>query len=144
LTWSDEGLGYVYIELPKFNKQESELENDLDRWLFVLKNMSRLKKIPVYLHKTIFEKVFDIATYSRLNKEERMAYDVSLKRKWDLHSIKETAFNDGKIEGKREGADEKSRIIARELLKKGLSIDLIAETTGLSKEEIDQLTVSEE
>lgn len=39
-----DGLGYVYIELPKFNKQENELTSDLDRWLFVLKNMSRLKK----------------------------------------------------------------------------------------------------
>jgi len=135
-----EGLGYLYIELPKFNKQENELTNDLDRWLFVLKNMSRLKKIPVYLRKTIFEKVFDIATYSRLKKEERMAYDVSLKRKWDEYSIKETAFNDGKKEGVLEGKREGIQTIARELLKKGLSIDLIAETTGLSKEEIARLS----
>lgn len=134
-----DGLGYVYIELPKFNKQENELNSDLDRWLFVLKNMSRLKKIPVYLRKTIFEKVFDIATYSRLNKEERMAYDVSLKQKWDLYSIKTTAFNDGKKEGMLDGILEGKRAIARELLKKGLPTDLIAETTGLSEEEIARL-----
>lgn len=130
-----DGLGYTYIELQKFTKQENDLVSNLDRWLYVLKNMSQLKKIPVYLRKTIFEKVFDIATYSRLNKEERMTYDVSLKRKWDEYSIKETAFNDGKKEGMLEG----KRSIARKLLKKGLAIDLIAETTGLSKEEIARL-----
>lgn len=130
-----EGLGYIYIELPKFNKTEIELQNDLDRWLYVLKNMSRLQKIPVYLHKSIFEKVFDIATYSKLNKEERMAYDMSLKKKWDEYSIKETAFNDGKLEGKLE---ERSTI-ARNLIKLGLPIPQIAKSTGLSEEEIAEI-----
>lgn len=64
-----------------------------------------------------------------------MAYDVSLMKKWDEYSIKTTAFNDGK----KEGADEKSRAIALELLKKGLPIELIAETTSLSEEVILQL-----
>lgn len=64
-----------------------------------------------------------------------MAYDVSLMKKWDEYSIKTTAFNDGK----KEGADEKSRAIALELLKNGLSIDLIVKTTGLSEEIILQL-----
>lgn len=64
-----------------------------------------------------------------------MAYDVSLKQKWDLYSIKTTAFNDGRKEGMMEG----KRSIALELLKKGLSIDLIAETTGLSVEIVMQL-----
>lgn len=142
-----EELGYTYIELQKFHKREDELEDDLDRWLFVLKNMARLEKIPVYLRKTIFEKVFNLAAYSKLSREEKMAYDTSLKRKWDEFSIKETAFEDGfdkgKLEGKEEGieegADKKARAIARELLKKGLPVDLIAETTGLSREEIEQL-----
>lgn len=56
-----EGLGYIFIELKKFDKTESELQTDLDRWLFVLKNMSQLEKIPVYLRKTIFEKVYNPA-----------------------------------------------------------------------------------
>jgi len=58
--------------------------------------MAKLEKFPLYLRKPIFEKVFDIATYNKLDKEERMAYEMSLKKKWDEHSIKETAFNDCK------------------------------------------------
>lgn len=143
-----EGLGYVFIELQKFNKREAELLNDLDRWLFVLKNMSRLEKFPLYLCKPIFEKVFDIATYNKLDKEERMAYDMSLKKKWDEYSIKETAFNDGIEEGiergiqrgKEEGKREEKHTIARELLKIGLPIKQIAATTGLTEEEIKDLS----
>ena len=130
-----DALGYTYIELQKFNKNIDGLSSDLDKWLFVLKNMAKFDKIPVYLRKTIFEKVFELATYSKLGKEERMAYNDSMKRKWDAYSVKQTAFNDGKKEGIMEG----KRTIARELLKKGLSIDLIAEATGLSNEEIAQL-----
>ena len=41
-------LGYTYIELCNFVKTETELETDLEKWLYVLKNMSRFDKIPVY------------------------------------------------------------------------------------------------
>lgn len=64
-------LGFTYIELSKFVKTETELETDLDRWLHVLKNMSRWDKIPVYLRKPIFEKLFSIAEYTNLTKEEK-------------------------------------------------------------------------
>jgi predicted transposase/invertase (TIGR01784 family) len=123
------------------------LDSDLDRWLFILKNMSQLKKISVFLQKPIFQKVFDIATYNNLNKEERMTYDISLKRKWDQYSIKKTAFNEGKDEGKREGIVvgiqkgeiNKTREIALKLLNKGVPIDLIRDSTGLSEKEITQM-----
>jgi predicted transposase/invertase (TIGR01784 family) len=51
-------LGFTYIELTKFVKKEAELETGLDRWLYILKNMSRMNKIPAYLRKSIFEKLF--------------------------------------------------------------------------------------
>jgi len=43
--------------------------------------------LPLYLKKPIFEKLFDIAEYSKLNKEERSMYDASLKRRWDEYSF---------------------------------------------------------
>jgi hypothetical protein len=49
-----------------------------------------------------------MATYNHLNKEERMTYDIRLKRKWVQYSIKKIAFNEGKDEGKREGILEGS------------------------------------
>ena len=130
-----EGLGFIYIELPKFLKTEEELLTDLERWLFLLKNMSQLDKIPVYLRKSIFERVFDIATYNKLNKEERMAYDMSLKKKWDEYSIKQTAFKEGVAEGEKRGKLK----VARNLLSLGLSTVQIAKSTGLSEEEIEIL-----
>jgi len=87
-------LGYTYIELRNFVKLDSELETDLDRWLFVLNNMSSMDKLPAYLRKPVFEKLFNIAEYSNLTKEEKMLYDSSLKQKWDNKNVLDYAVKE--------------------------------------------------
>ena len=124
-------LGYIFIELLKFAKTEHELVTDLERWLYVLKNMSRMKKIPVYLWKPIFEKLFQIASYSNLTREEKRMYDTSLKRKWD----NQNALNYARKEAIKEHAIE----MAIAMKKDGLSVEAIHKYTGLSKEEIEKL-----
>lgn len=130
-----EGLGYIFIELIKFVKTEAELDTDLDRWVYVLKNMSSMDKIPVYLRKPIFEKLFNIAEYSNLTKEEKTMYDTSLKRKWDNKAVLDYAVNEAAKEAKQEEKME----IAREMKKDGISIEQIAKFTKLSVKEIEKL-----
>ncbi|WP_437920254.1 PD-(D/E)XK nuclease family transposase [Sphingobacterium sp. LRF_L2] len=84
-----EDLGFIYVQLRNFVKAEQELESDLDRWLYVLRNLSTLEKLPLFLRKSIFEKLFEIAEYCELNQEERTMYDVSLKRKWDQEAVRQ-------------------------------------------------------
>jgi predicted transposase/invertase (TIGR01784 family) len=62
-------------------------------------------------------------------------YDSSLKYKWDNKSVVDTAREEGKLEGKLEGVRE----VAGKLKKEGLSIEFIAETTGLTIVEIEKL-----
>jgi predicted transposase/invertase (TIGR01784 family) len=128
-------LGYTYIELRKFVKEGADLVTDLDKWLYVLKNMSRMDKIPVYLRKPIFEKLFNIAEYSNMTKEEKTMYDSSLKYKWDNKNVLDYAVK----EAKEEGEYNKAVDIARELKKEGLTSAFIAKTTKLSLEEIEKL-----
>lgn len=82
--------GFIYISLANFVKQESDLQTDFDCWLHVLKNMSKMDKLPVYMRKPIFEKLFDVAEYSKMKTEDKQMYDVSLKRKWDAYSMEQT------------------------------------------------------
>jgi len=128
-------LGYTYVELRKFVKTDTELDSDLDRWLYVLKNMSQMDKIPAYLRKPVFEKLFNIAEYSNLTKEEKIMYDSSLKYKWDNKNVLDYAVK----EGFEKGEYQRSLEIARELKKEGLAIEFIAKTTKLSIEEIEKL-----
>jgi len=147
-------LGFIYLELCNFVKAESELETDLDGWLYVLKNMSRLNRIPLYLRKPVFEKLFDIAEYSRLTKEEKQMYDTSLKRKWDTAGALEYARREGIEKGIQKGIEkgiqkgvEKAQAeayaekleSAREMKKDGISDEQIARFTKLPIEVIEKL-----
>lgn len=134
-----EGLGYIFIELIKFVKTEAELDTDLDKWLYVLKNTSSMNKIPVYLRKPIFEKLFNIAEYSNLTKEEKTMYDTSLKRKWDNKAVLDYAVNEAAKEAAKEAKQEEKMEIAREMKMDGISVEQIAKFTKLSIEKIEKL-----
>ncbi|WP_169305764.1 Rpn family recombination-promoting nuclease/putative transposase [Sphingobacterium alkalisoli] len=84
-----EGLGFIYMELINFVKGEGELESDLDKVFFMLKNMSRLKTLPRILNSDVFQRFFQLARYAKLTKEERHMYDISLKRKWDAEAVRQ-------------------------------------------------------
>ena len=140
-------LGFIYIELRKFVKTEKELENDLDRWLYILKNISRMNKIPLYFRKPIFEKLFSIAEYTNFTKEEKTMYDSSLKRKWDNKNVLDHAMSEGLQlgiqqgieQGLEQGQRQKALEIAREMKKEGFTLTHISKFTKLSVEEIETL-----
>ncbi len=120
-------------------KEDSDLGTELDKWLYVLKNMSQMDKIPAYLRKPIFEKLFSIAEYTNLTKEEKTMYDSSLKYKWDNKNVLDYAVKEAAKEAdtkareeERMKAFEEKKAIARELKKEGLANGFIARTTGLS------------
>lgn len=142
----DDGLTYICVELPKFIKHQDDLESDLDRWLYVLKNMTKMDKLPVYLRKPVFEKMFDSAQYSNLNKGEQKMYDESLKRKWDAEAVRlsqkqeiETARQEAMKVGREEGVISTARQHAQDMKRKGIALSLIAEITKLSLAEIETL-----
>jgi predicted transposase YdaD len=89
--------------LINFAKDEGELKTDLDWWLYLLKNLSKMDKIPLFLRKPIFEKFFNVSEYCNLTREEKAMYDVELKRKWDRANILSYAREQGKEEGLAEG-----------------------------------------
>jgi predicted transposase/invertase (TIGR01784 family) len=99
------------------------------------------------MRKPIFEKLFNIAEYSNLTKKEKTMYDSSLKYRWDNKNVLDYALKEGREQGREQGREEgreegehkKAIAIARELKKKGLSIEFIAETTELPIEEIENL-----
>ena len=72
-------LTYIYLEMPKFNKTEDELETMFDKWLFVLRNLSRLFERPKALQERVFTKLFEQAEIARFSPEERRGYEDSVK-----------------------------------------------------------------
>lgn len=132
-------LTLFYLEMPKFNKTEDELHSMFDKWLFVLKNLSSLFERPAALQERVFKKLFEAAEIARFNPTELNQYEDSLKNFRDLYSVISTAEKKGHAEGFTEGANQKAIEIAREMLAAGMPVDMIANLTKLSKNQILKL-----
>ena len=89
--------------LPLFKKEENECENDFERWIYILKNMSTFERMPFLARNAVFKKLSEIADISALSKDERDKYDESIKRMRDAISLMTTAKNEGREEGREEG-----------------------------------------
>ena len=128
-------LMFIYLEMPKFNKTEKELKTRFDKWLFVLKNLHKLDRIPDDLRENIFEKLFETAEIAKFNKVEYQAYEDSLKYYRDLKNSIDYAKEVARIEGEKNKQIE----IAKEMLKDNMPVEQIIKYTGLSKNEINDL-----
>lgn len=132
-------LTFKYVEISKFNKTIDQLETDLDKWLFVLRNLSRLDKQPKRLQSELFDRLFAEAEIAKFTKSELREYEDSLKAYRDIKNSLDSAEEKGRAEGRAEGFAEGKAEVARKLLAMGLPVNSIAEATGLTPEEIDLL-----
>ena len=100
-------LTFIYLEMPKFTKTETELETLFDKWMYVLKNLPRLMERPVALQERIFERVFRVAEIAKFNKNELVEYEESLKVFRDLNNVINTAEQKGETKGERKARGKK-------------------------------------
>ena len=144
-------LTYYFIEMPKFKKEEEELKNHLEYWLYFMKHLVNLETEPEVLKKDeVIKEAFDVASFLALSKDEQFAYQIDLKARLDYKNTidyaKECAKEEGRAEGREEGLKEglkegekKAKIeIAKNLLDI-LDNETISKKTGLSVEEIENL-----
>jgi predicted transposase/invertase (TIGR01784 family) len=136
-------LRFIYLEMPKFNKTEAELESNYDKWLYLLKNISDLDEVPAKLQKVLFEKVFNIAEVSNYTPKDRKQYEESLKEYRDYYNTIATAEKEareeGWQEGREEGREEEKVGVAEKAIIEGFDDQVIQKLTGLSIEQIDEL-----
>ena len=114
-------LTFLYLEMPRFNKNKSQLNSEQDKWLYAIKNLSQLDIIPKELKSEIFEQFFQAAEVAKLAPSERNSYEQSLKYYRDLNNVIDTAFVEGKAEGLAEGKAEGLAEAIKKLMDKGMS-----------------------
>ena len=136
-------LTFIYLEMPKFNKTEQELETMFDKWMFVLRNLSNLLERPAALQERIFKRLFEAAEIAKFDRHELYEYEESLKNFRDMYSVITTAEKKGRAEGLMEGimqgANQKAVEIARNLKSAGLRDNEISRLTGLDEDAIARL-----
>ena len=133
----------IFLQLPYFKKKETECESDFERWIYVLKHMEALNKLPWAAKSPIFKKVSEISDISALSREERMKYDHAIKVYRDNLCVYEDAIESGLKEGFKKGmekgAREKALSIAKEMKKYNTDISFIVKITGLTIEEVNNI-----
>ena len=139
-------LTFVYLEMPKFNKTEDELETMFDKWMFALSNLARLLERPKALQERIFARLFEQAEVAHFTPQERNEYVASKKEYWDAYSIATTSFNKGLAKGRTEGREEERRKnvqekleSARTLKASGVSLEVIVKSLHLTDDEAAML-----
>lgn len=124
-------LTYIYLEMPNFSLKEEELKTRLDKWLYFIKHLEDFQNIPSIFKDDVFKKAFEKAEIAKMDETDLSRYQNSLKIYRDLKGVIDTAFDEGKLEGKIE--------VAKALKAQGFPVDVISASTGLSSNEIEQL-----
>ena len=101
--------------------------------------MDVLQRMPWLAQDAVFQKLASIADVTSLSKKERTAYDENLRKYRDTLAVLEGQFLEGEAKGRAEGAEENKRENARRMKSKGFPVEVIAEITNLTAEEIEAL-----
>jgi predicted transposase/invertase (TIGR01784 family) len=117
-------IEFNFIELPKFNKEETELLSIIDQWVYFIKNAENLNVIPDNVEDEGLKSAYEDADKHNWTKAELDAYDYVLMREQDDRGRLTIA-----VRKEKEG-------IAKNLLKIGLSVADISASTGLTADQI--------
>ncbi len=143
-----EDVKMMFISLRQVKKEWSECSTELERLLYLIKNIHTMDKNNELYRSGDYSDVFEAATLGSLAEEERVEYSKSYWKMKDdeaaLEYAKQQAIAEGRAEGRAEGMEngmkkgmEKGILqTALKLLKAGVPKDLICQTTGLTPEQL--------
>lgn len=143
-------LEFIYVEIAKFNKSLDELKTLYDKWLYVLKNLSKLNERPKALRDKVFDRLFEESEIAKFTPKELREYEDSKKAYRDIKNSIDTALQDGIKQGLERGIEigkergieigkrmglERVLASAKKLLANGMPKEEVMNVLGLSEEE---------
>jgi len=133
-------LKFAFVELPKFKKMEKELGTHFDKWLYLLRNLPKLKSRPESVGGKIFDELFDLAEIKRLTTADMETYKKSVLEYYDVQSAmacaREEGIQKGIERGIEKGREESIENVILKSIQMNIPIEVIVELTGYSKEQI--------
>ena len=132
-------LRFIYLSLPFFDKSEEECETGFEKWIYVLKYMEVLERLPFTAQKKIFDHLAKLADVRCLSSEEQEKYDESIKAVDDYYSGLYGSYVEGEEKGIAKGKAEGKAEVARNMMAIGMPWSQIVQLTGLTEEQLKQL-----
>ena len=106
----------IFIELPNFNKEEDECENDFERWIYILKHMDTLDRMPFKARKAVFERLEKLASKANMTQEERAQYE----EEWKVYNDYFNTLDFAEKKGMQKGMQKEKEVTARIMKSKGV------------------------
>ena len=126
-----ETIVIIFAELTRFCKSEDECVTEQDRLLYLLKNSRHLKLLPKWSDEEHCRRILDAFRIQNFDEQKRNQYNNDMydemKRQGQLKAARE------------EGREEHAIETAQTMLTKGLDVELVAECTGLTLDEVQAL-----
>ncbi len=135
-----DGLELIFVELKKFQKELPEIHSTLERWITFLNKAHEYSKdnLPKELATEEIKKAMEELEVMYFNEKEQEHFESQQRRYLDEESLAKQEQR--KIEeAVNEAVDNRNIEIAKSLKSKNISTDIIIETTGLTKDQIDKL-----
>jgi predicted transposase/invertase (TIGR01784 family) len=150
-------MRFVYLQLPLFTKKRDECDTFFERWIYVLKNMDVLEKLPDAYQCDAFNKLKEVADLSSMTAEEFADYEWSRRNYYDWEStqyylekakeeakkaeedVKRAKEETKRAEEEARKADERNLQMAGYMKSHGIPIEEIKALSGLTEEEINAL-----
>ena len=126
-----------------------------DKWMFALKHVGTLDRLPEDLRVAAFERLFEACEISKFDAERKLKYEHDMMTERDYYSILDTYREDGVkegfekgveqgieqgvLKGQEEGRVEERKRIAQGMIARGIDTETIISLTGLSAEQVHML-----
>ncbi|MFN5264674.1 MAG: Rpn family recombination-promoting nuclease/putative transposase [Pseudanabaena sp.] len=132
----------IFVELPKFKKQLSELKFINDKWLYFLTEARSLVQVPEIMAEVPeIKKAFYIANQANLSLDELEDQEKSEIFIQDQRGAITKAIKDGLQQGIQQGIQQNKLEMARKMLNL-IDDQVICQITGLSITELEALKMS--
>jgi len=154
LTEYSDDIELIFIELPKFTKEEKNLQTIQDKWLYFIKNAGSLEYVPKNLSKEI-EKAYQIANEANFSEEElelqhrkrdwvyiqKSSIELATKtgREEGLQKGLQEGIERGLEQGLEKGKAEATQQIVLKLSGEEVPLEMIMAVTGLTKVKIERI-----
>ena len=142
----DKTLRFTYFALTNFRKPADQLVSNLERWIYLFKNLPYVQAQPETIRGAVFDKLFKLAAFSKLSAEDQAMYKMEYDKEWMNKVYIESVKDDGEKEGFEKGHNQAVQKIsdAFRLRKTGATISHISSITELSVQELEELFKSAE
>lgn len=132
-------LRMLFFSLKQVSGSWEECKSELEKSLYLIKNMDKMDKNSKAYTEGGFEEFFEAADSGNVVGEEFVTYSRSLAAMREVQAGLDYRYDQGVEKGKEIGIAEGREDVARKMKAAGIDIDFIANVTELSPERIKEL-----